>query len=119
MEKMILRPDAKGRINLGELAAGVSSYRVNISENGNLTLTPYTEIPLSEKWIFDNEGPVLRNTQNPPLLQSVVFKLETFGLYFHSFLEHLRWIILSKSQVIGGFHDLNRAESVRHLFLVF
>ena len=55
MEKMIVRPDAKGRINLGELAAGVSSYRVNISENGNLTLTPYTEIPLSEKWIFDNE----------------------------------------------------------------
>ncbi len=52
---MIVRPDAKGRINLGELAAGVSSYRVNISENGNLTLTPYTEIPLSEKWIFDNE----------------------------------------------------------------
>jgi hypothetical protein len=55
MEKMIVRPDAKGRINLGELAVGVSSYRVNISENGNLTLTPYTEIPLSEKWIFDNE----------------------------------------------------------------
>jgi hypothetical protein len=55
MEKMIVRPDAKGRINLGELAAGVSSYRVNISENGNLTLTPYAEIPLSEKWIFDNE----------------------------------------------------------------
>jgi hypothetical protein len=39
MEKMIVRPDAKCRINLGELAAGVSSYRVNISENGNLTLT--------------------------------------------------------------------------------
>lgn len=55
MEKMIVRPDAKGRINLGELAAGVSSYRVNISENGNLTLIPYTEIPFSEKWIFDNE----------------------------------------------------------------
>lgn len=55
MEKMILRPDAKGRINLGELAAGVSSYRVNISENGNLMLVPYTEIPFSEKWIFDNE----------------------------------------------------------------
>ena len=55
MEKMIVRPDAKGRINLGELAAGVSSYRVNLSENGNLTLAPYTEIPFSERWIFDNE----------------------------------------------------------------
>jgi len=52
---MILRPDAKGRVNLGDLAKGVSSYRVNISENGNLILIPYAEIPFSEKWIFENE----------------------------------------------------------------
>ncbi len=38
MEQMILRPDAKGRINLGDLAKGVSSYRVNISESGNLIM---------------------------------------------------------------------------------
>jgi hypothetical protein len=55
MEKIILRPDSKGRINLGDLAAGVSSYRVNIVENGKLILVPYAEIPFSEKWIFDNE----------------------------------------------------------------
>jgi hypothetical protein len=55
MEQMILRPDAKGRINLGDLAKGVSSYRVNVSENGNLILIPYAEIPFSEKWIFENE----------------------------------------------------------------
>ena len=55
MEKIIVRPDSKGRVNLGELAAGVSSYRVNIAENGKLILIPYTEIPFSEKWIFDNE----------------------------------------------------------------
>jgi len=52
MEKMMVRPDAKGRINLGELAAGVSSYRVNVSKNGHLMLIPYAEIPFSEKWIF-------------------------------------------------------------------
>ena len=55
MEEIILRPDAKGRVNLGDLAQGVSSYRVNIGENSKLTLTPYAEIPFSEKWIFENK----------------------------------------------------------------
>jgi len=55
MTEIILRPDGKGRINLGDLAAGVSSYRVTIGEYGKLTLTPYAEIPLSEKWIFENQ----------------------------------------------------------------
>lgn len=64
MEQMILRPDAKGRINLGDLAKGVSSYRVNISENGNLILIPYAEIPFSEKWIFENEDTLERVKQH-------------------------------------------------------
>lgn len=55
MSEIILRPDSKGKINIGELAQGVSSYRVVISENGVLTLYPYAEIPFSEKWIFDNK----------------------------------------------------------------
>ena len=55
MTEIILRPDGKGRINLGELAAGVSSYRVAIGDQGTLTLTPYAEIPLSEKWIFEDK----------------------------------------------------------------
>ena len=50
----MLRPDAKGRISLGELAKGVSSYKVTKSEDGQLTLTPYAEIPYSEKWLFEN-----------------------------------------------------------------
>ena len=54
MDNIILRPDSKGRLNLGELAQGVSSYRVTVGENGKLFLTPYAEIPLSEKWIFEN-----------------------------------------------------------------
>ena len=56
MSEMILRPDAKGKINIGELAQGVSSYRVVIGEHGILTLYPYTEIPLGDKWIFDNKA---------------------------------------------------------------
>ena len=55
MENIILRPDSKGRINLGELAQGVSSYRVSLGENGSLTLNPYLEIPFTEKWIFENK----------------------------------------------------------------
>lgn len=55
MTKVKLRPDAKGKNSFGDLATGISSYRVAIGENGKLTLTPYAEIPFSEKWIFDDQ----------------------------------------------------------------
>jgi hypothetical protein len=54
IENSIVRPDAKGRVNLGDFAQGVSSYRIRCGENGELTLTPYAEIPFSDKWIFEN-----------------------------------------------------------------
>lgn len=50
-----LRPDAKGRINLGKLAQGVSSFRAWRLEDGNIILEPFTEIPAREKWLFNNE----------------------------------------------------------------
>jgi len=52
---IILRPDSKGRLNLGEIADNVSSYRVTIESNGKVILVPYAEIPLSEKWIFEDK----------------------------------------------------------------
>jgi hypothetical protein len=55
MDDIILRPDSKGRINLGDLAQGVSSFRVSKDENGSLTLNPYLEIPFTEKWIFEDK----------------------------------------------------------------
>ncbi|MEX0914457.1 MAG: hypothetical protein WD397_04645 [Wenzhouxiangellaceae bacterium] len=56
MDQIIqLRPDAKGRINLGKLAQGVSSFRARRTEDGNIILEPFTEIPAREKWLFDNE----------------------------------------------------------------
>ena len=55
MSEIIVRPDSKGRLNIGELAQGVSSYRIVLGENGILTLYPYAEIPFSDKWIFDNK----------------------------------------------------------------
>ncbi len=49
-----LRPDSKGRITLGKLAEGVSSYHAEIDEHGKITLEPYAEIPKREHWLFKN-----------------------------------------------------------------
>ena len=54
-ETIILRPDSKGRITLGEITNNVSSYRVTVENNGKIILEPYAEIPLSEKWIFEDK----------------------------------------------------------------
>ena len=57
MDKIIqLRPDAKGRINLGKLAQGISSFRARRTEDGNILLEPFTEIPARERWLFDNKA---------------------------------------------------------------
>lgn len=49
-----LRPDSKGRITLGKLAEGVSSFRARRTDDGSIILEPFTEIPAREKWLFDN-----------------------------------------------------------------
>jgi len=57
MDEIIqLRPDAKGRINLGKLTQGISSFRARRTEDGNIILEPFTEIPAREKWLFDNKA---------------------------------------------------------------
>lgn len=51
-----IRPDAKGRIALGRLALGVSSFHATTDAKGRIILEPYTEeITASEKWLFDNK----------------------------------------------------------------
>jgi hypothetical protein len=52
----MVRPDSKGRITLGRLAKGVSGFSVTKDKYNRLILEPYTEIPLLEKWLFDNES---------------------------------------------------------------
>jgi hypothetical protein len=49
-----LRPDSKGRIALGKLAKGVSSYRLHQEPDGKLVLEPYVEIPERERWLYKN-----------------------------------------------------------------
>lgn len=55
MNTKALRPDSKGRISLGPLAKGVSSYAVHQEKNGTIVLEPFVEIPAEEKWLFDNK----------------------------------------------------------------
>lgn len=49
-------PDAKGRITLGALAKGISSYEVKQGKNGQLILEPRVEIPAREAWLFKNKA---------------------------------------------------------------
>ena len=49
-----VRPDSKGRIALGALAKGVSSFRAHLEAGGKIVLEPFVEIPAREHWIFKN-----------------------------------------------------------------
>jgi hypothetical protein len=50
----MLRPDTKGRINLGKRTAGISGYKLTDMGGGNLMLTAMTEIPARELWLYKN-----------------------------------------------------------------
>ena len=54
----ILHPDAKGRITLGAVAKGISSYRMTKDEQGRLILEPFVEIPaaLIPQWSEQRVG---------------------------------------------------------------
>lgn len=54
IDQRIVRPDAKGRITLGKLAKGISSYRVSVDKEQRIVLEPYAEIPARETWLFAN-----------------------------------------------------------------
>ena len=55
-----VRPDSKGRITLGKLAEGVSSYRVKVQAHGKIILEPFAEIPAHERWLFENSEALRR-----------------------------------------------------------
>lgn len=54
LENHKLRPDAKGRVTLGNLAKDVSSFNVSLDKQGRIILEPNTEIPAREVWLFKN-----------------------------------------------------------------
>jgi hypothetical protein len=50
----VVRPDAKGRVALGDLTHGVSSFQVLQDSELRIILVPFAEIPAQEKWVFEN-----------------------------------------------------------------
>jgi predicted transcriptional regulator len=54
VSEITVRPDSKGRIALGKLAKGVSSYRLHQETDGRLILEPFVEIPERERWLYKN-----------------------------------------------------------------
>ncbi len=50
-----LKVDSKGRITLGSLAKGFSSFNLEILPNSSYLLEPMVEIPAREKWLYDNK----------------------------------------------------------------
>ena len=53
---LTIRPDAKGRITLGKLAKGFSSFHATLDDEGRIILEPFAEIPAREKWLFENKS---------------------------------------------------------------
>ncbi|NTV72608.1 MAG: hypothetical protein HGA66_00165 [Holophaga sp.] len=49
-----LRPDSKGRITLGSLAAGASSFKAYRDGKGRIILEPQVEVPAAEAWLWNN-----------------------------------------------------------------
>ncbi len=74
-----LRPDAKGRITLGKLAEGVSSFRVMLDDCGRIILEPFAEVPLREKWLFDN--PKVLKAVKKGLKESAAGKTHDLGSF--------------------------------------
>jgi len=77
-----VRPDAKGRITLGILAKGVSSFVVE-QKDDTIVLIPYFEVPAKEKWLFENKEALNKLKQG--LKDSSNGKLRSLG----SFKKHI------------------------------
>ncbi len=54
-ESHTVHPDSKGRITLGALAKGVSSFHLTTEKNGRIILEPFVEIPAREQWLLQNK----------------------------------------------------------------
>jgi hypothetical protein len=72
-----VHPDTKGRIALGSLAKGISSFQVSTDSDGRIILEPYVEIPARESWLFKNKA-ALKQVQKG-LQDSAKGKISTRG----------------------------------------
>jgi hypothetical protein len=79
----IVRPDAKGRITLGSLANGISSFAV-VQKDEKIILIPFAEIPAKEKWLFDNKKALQQVKQG--LQESKEGKVKSLGNFKKHFI---------------------------------
>ena len=81
-EPITLRPDSKGRIALGTLAKGISSFRVHKEAGGKLVLEPFVEIPAREHWIFKNPEALAKLDQGlRDVAEGRVIRMPSFAQY--------------------------------------
>lgn len=83
MKHRMIRPDIKGRITLGSLAKGVSSFSITVTKGNRIILEPYVEIPANEKWLFNNK--MALNKVKQGLKEASQNKLSHLG----SFAKHI------------------------------
>lgn len=76
---IIMRPDSKGRISLGALARGVSSFQASVEPDGRIILEPYAEVPAREKWIFENKDAMFAVREG--LAESAAGKIRSRGSF--------------------------------------
>jgi hypothetical protein len=74
-----VRPDSKGRITLGRLAEGVSSYRVRSAPDGKITLEPFVEVPARERWLYESPDSLARVRRG--LAESKEGRTESLGSF--------------------------------------
>ena len=79
----MVRPDAKGRVTLGSLAKGISSFAVIQDKDSKIILIPHVEIPAKEKWLFENKDALAKVKQG--LVDSATKRVRAKG----SFKKHL------------------------------
>lgn len=74
-----VRPDERGRITLGDISKSVSSYDVQLHEDGTILLIPYIEIPKSEIWLHNNKEAL--NSVLTGIEQAKQGKIKTLGSF--------------------------------------
>lgn len=74
-----VRPDSKGRITLGSLAEGASSFKAYKDPKGRIILEPQVEVPAAESWLWQN--PVAMKSVQQGLKDSAEGKLVDRGSF--------------------------------------
>ena len=55
MQEKYLKPDSKGRIQLGKRAKNIVRYQIIEESDGRIVLLPEIAIPANEVWLYKNE----------------------------------------------------------------